>query len=207
MSSPRSNRFATKGQWRRVRRFDSPKNTGADKDHRVAYPPRRCSNTTISSPASSGSTTAEVAAWSSNIAVEATHLRSRQPAHRSPGSSLSTRAIACVSFTGLIGTDGPTPHHSAASSSLSTTPSSSLPMNPSSGIGPDHHNDGKHHSKWAKSSLANGLMQKQAADAMGVTKRGVDSLLRTIKDNLEAKSTEEAIVKAGAIAMLAFSVM
>ena len=153
MSSPRSNRFATKGQWRRVRRFDSPKNTGADKDHRVAYPPRRCSNTTISSPASSGSTTAEVAAWSSNIAVEATHLRSRQPAHRSPGSSLSTRAIACVSFTGLIGTDGPTPHHSAASSSLSTTPSSSLPMNPSSGIGPDHHNDGKHHSKWAKSSL------------------------------------------------------
>ncbi|MGI9449212.1 MAG: hypothetical protein ACR2QH_00920, partial [Geminicoccaceae bacterium] len=52
------------------------------------------------------STTAEVAAWSSTIAVEATHWRSIQPAHRSLGSNPSTRAIACASFTGLIGTDG-----------------------------------------------------------------------------------------------------
>ncbi|MGI9500860.1 MAG: hypothetical protein ACR2P3_12545, partial [Geminicoccaceae bacterium] len=41
---------------------------------------------------------------------------------------------------------------SAASFSLSTTPLSSLPMNPSSGLALDHHNGVVRHPKWAKSS-------------------------------------------------------
>ena len=59
------------------------KNMTTDKDQPVVYPPRRCSNPTISSPASSGSTTAEVAAWSSNIAAEAIRFYSRRQARRS----------------------------------------------------------------------------------------------------------------------------
>ena len=66
-----------------MRRFESPTSTAADRHERGAYPLDLCPDTTISSPVSSGSTTAVAAAWSSNIAVVAIHFYSRRQAHRS----------------------------------------------------------------------------------------------------------------------------